>query len=122
MKKTVLFFILFIALNSVLHAQSTQKKSITKLPKSIYTLHYFSTNSVPSFGLQKNIQFSSQDIVFVNFNTLESYALSLNLKDIWTKPYRFVYDDNPWSRKNYLLKDFFKKHDPTRWNGPPHRQ
>jgi len=121
MKKTPFICILFLFLVSMLHAQDTQKNK-EKLPNSIYTFNYFSENPFDNFWAQKKVQFSVYDFVHVSFDDLNNNAFSINLKDIGKKPSRFIYDDYVKYDRNYFLKDFFRKHDPTRWNGPPHRQ
>lgn len=120
MKKIQIFFLLFLFVSISINAQKTLLP-IKKLPKSIYVFSYFPDFRVNNFSTQKSLTFPSYDFVFVRFNDLESNSFSLNLKNMWKKPTRLIYDD--YARYNQsLAKDFFRKFDPTRWNSPPHRQ
>lgn len=121
MKKTQLLFVICFIICSVSQAQKVQN-NLEKLPNSIYTFNYFSENPFDNFWTQKKVQFPSYDFVYVNFDDLNNNAFSIRLKDVWKKPSRFIYDDYAKYNRDYFLKDFFLKHDPTRWNGPPHRQ
>lgn len=121
MKKRQLIILLCFIIGGITHAQKT-KSEIGKLPNSIYTFNYFSENPFDNFWTQKKFQFPSYDFVHVNFNDLNNNFFTINLKNIGKKPTRFIYDDYDRYNQNYFLKDFFLKHDPTRWNMPPHRQ
>ncbi|MDT7831025.1 hypothetical protein RQM59_01465 [Flavobacteriaceae bacterium S356] len=121
MKKAPLICVLGLFLGNILYAQETQENK-EKLPNSIYTFNYFSENPFDNFWTQKRVQFPSYDFVYVDFNDLNNNAFSIRLKNVWKKPSRFIYDDYAKYNRNYFLKDFFLKHDPTRWNMPPHRQ
>lgn len=121
MKKTQIIYIFCLFMSGILYGQNIQKSS-KKLSNSIYTFNYFSQNPFNNFWTQNKVQFPTYDFVHVNFNDLNNNVFSINLKDVLKKPSRFIYDDYVKYDRNYFLKDFFRKHDPTRWNGPPHRQ
>ena len=121
MKKIQLTILLCFIICGITHAQKLQSQ-IEKVPNSIYTFNYFSENPFDNFWAQKKVQFSVYDFVHVSFDDLNNNAFSINLKDVWKKPSRFIYDDYVKYNRDYFLKDFFRKHDPTRWNAPPHRQ
>ncbi len=121
MKKAALTILLCFVIYGITHAQKLQNE-IEKVPTSIYTFNYFSENPFDNFWTQKKFQFPSYDFVYVNFDDLNNNTFSIRLKDVWKKPSQFIYDDYAKYNRDYFLKDFFLKHDPTRWNMPPHRQ
>lgn len=114
MKKTTLSIILAILLNFSLNAQKKASNSKT-LPISIYTLNTFSIDYNSYSLLNKKLNLTNFKFVFVKAEDLDNNIFSIETNNIGKKPSEFIFDDYKRYQNNNLLKGFFRKHDPTRW-------
>ncbi|MFY0602816.1 MAG: hypothetical protein JXQ93_02625 [Flavobacteriaceae bacterium] len=116
MKNIYSTLLLLLISTTTLHAQI---ESILKTspPESIYALNYFHSGSITDFSPADHIDIPNYDFIYVSFDDLENNSFSFNLKDLWRKPTRFIYDDYIHYNNN-PLRGFLRQQDPTRWFCP----
>ena len=113
MKKCTL--IIFLLFTLVSFAQKIENATI-KLPKSIYTLNYFSEDKNGFSEVNKRLNITSYKFAFVSALDIETNRMTINSRNVGIKPSKFIYDDYNSYQNNNLLKGFLVENDPTRWN------
>ena len=108
--------IIFIVLFMISLSTKAQKDSIfsNKLPVSIYTYRSFSNDLNGFSSLNKKLDLSNVEFVFIE--NIDNNLFSIETKNKNGRFPEFIYDDLRRYQNNNLLKGFFCKHDPSRWN------
>ena len=101
----------FLLFGMALHAQ----KSLVK-PTSIYTSAYFTPSKNLPSSLNKRLNLTSYNFVYLNFNDLDLNLIAIPFRSQGNQPSKLIYDDYKAYRDEYLLKGFLLANDPTRWN------
>lgn len=110
---SLLSFLLLISLQ--FNAQNASKNN-TKKTVSIYTFSSFSYNKNSISALNQKLKLNDFNFVYVNPIDLDLNQFSIQFNNLGKKPSQFIYDDYIAYRDENLLKGWFRKHDPTRWN------
>lgn len=113
MKKIGIFLIVIFLMSL---STIAQKKTIIpkKLPVSIYTFRSFSKDVNSFSSLNKKLNLSNFEFVFIE--NIDNNLFSIETKNKNGRFQEFIYDDLRRYQNNNLLKGFFCKHDPSRWN------
>ena len=115
MKLKNILFTVFLLINLSFFAQKTTT-SISKKPTSIYTFSNFSIDENGFSALNKRLNLKDFNFVFVDVIDLEMNQFSIDVKNIYKTPSKFIYDDLKRYQNRNLLKGFLIKNDPTRWD------
>ena len=95
------------------------------IPVSIYTTSFsVKTDINPSYAsLKKNLNFKNYyKFSTISFEDIDSGQFLISNKNLSTKATIYIYDDYKSYRDENLLKGFFQKYDPTRWDPCNFRQ
>lgn len=125
MKISYLLLSAFLITSLQFSAQKASKNNTNKTV-SIYTFSSFSYNKNSISALNQKLKLNNFDFVYVNQMDLDLNQFSIQINNLGKKPSKFIYDDYIAYRDENLLKGWFRKHDPTRWNlqcpNPPNVQ
>ncbi len=115
MKTYSLFFSFLFILSISINAQKKVDVSLKK-PTSIYTFSKFSTDKNGFSAINEKLNLKDFNFVFVDVIDLDLNRFSIDTKNVYRKPSGFIYDDYTRYQNRNLLKGFWLKNDPTRWN------